>query len=141
MGADIGSLTCGKSAEAERSIAIITISAVAPQLSASVASVSPLDAEARRGYNVTTPWSSMKSRLIRIGNSRGVRLPKPLIEEAGLQEEVEVQVRGGALVISSRRQPRAGWAEAARQMRDRGDDRLLEGPTATRFDDEEWRWR
>lgn len=82
----------------------------------------------------------MKSRLIRIGNSRGVRLPKPLIEEAGLLEEVEVQVRGGALVISSRKEPRVGWAEAARQMRERG-DRLLEGPTATRFDDEEWRWR
>ncbi len=83
----------------------------------------------------------MKSRLIRIGNSRGVRLPKPLIEEAGLEEEVEVQVREGAVVISSRREPRAGWAEAARQMRERGDDRLLEEPTGTRFDGEEWRWR
>jgi antitoxin MazE len=83
----------------------------------------------------------MKSRLIRIGNSRGVRLPKPLIEEAGLQEEVEVQIRGNALVITSHSQPRAGWAEAARQMRKRGHDRLLDGPTNTRFDDEEWRWR
>jgi antitoxin MazE len=82
----------------------------------------------------------MKSRLIRIGNSRGIRLPKPLIEEAGLQEEVEVQIRGNALVITSS-QPRAGWAEAARQMRERGHDRLLDRPTSTRFDDEEWRWR
>ena len=82
----------------------------------------------------------MKSRLVRIGNSRGVRLPKPLIEEAGLEEEVEVRVRRGAVVISSSRQPRAGWAEAARQMRERGDDGLLEEPTATRFDDEGWRW-
>lgn len=83
----------------------------------------------------------MKSRLIRIGNSRGVRLPKPLIEEAGLQEEVEVQIRGNALVITSHSQPRTGWTEAARQMRERGDDRLLHGPTSTRFDDEEWHWR
>ena len=83
----------------------------------------------------------MKPRLIRIGNSRGVRLPKPLIEEAGLKEEVEVQVRQGAVVIRSRREPRAGWAEAARQARERGDDRVLDEPTATRFDDEEWRWR
>jgi len=82
----------------------------------------------------------MKSRLIRIGNSRGVRLPKPLIEEAGLQEEVEVQIRGNALVITSPIRPRAGWAEAARQMRERGDD-LLEEPTGTQFDDKEWRWR
>jgi antitoxin MazE len=83
----------------------------------------------------------MKSRLIRIGNSRGVRLPKPLIEEAGLQEEVEVQIRGNALVITSPSRPRAGWAEAARQMRERGDDRLLDERTGTQFDDQEWRWR
>ena len=83
----------------------------------------------------------MKSRLIRIGNSRGIRLPKPLIEEAGLEEEVEVQVRRGAVVISSRRAPRAGWADAARQLRQRGRDRLLDEPSTTRFDDEEWHWR
>lgn len=83
----------------------------------------------------------MKSRLVRIGNSRGVRLPKPLIEEAGLQEEVEIQIRGNALVITSHGQPRAGWAEAARQMRERGQDLLFHEPTSTRFDDQEWRWR
>jgi antitoxin MazE len=83
----------------------------------------------------------MKARLIRIGNSRGVRLPKPVIEEAGLAEDVELQVRGGAVVISSRRRPRAGWAEAARRLREGGEDRLLDRPTPTRFDDEEWRWR
>src|SRR3972149_3549313 len=82
----------------------------------------------------------MKSRLIRIGNSRGVRLPKPLIEEAGLEGEVDVQVREGALVISSRSAPRAGWAEAARRMRERVDDRLLGEPSSTRFEDEEGRW-
>lgn len=83
----------------------------------------------------------MKARLIRIGNSRGVRLPKPVIEEAGLEEHVELQVRGGAVVISSRRRARAGWAEAARRMRERGEDRLLDEPTPTRFDEKEWRWR
>ncbi len=83
----------------------------------------------------------MKARLIRIGNSRGLRLPKPLIEEAGLKEEVEVQVREGELVIRSPREVRAGWAEAARSMREHGEDRLLDQPTRTRFDDEEWRWR
>ena len=67
----------------------------------------------------------MRSRLIRIGNSRGVRLPKAFIEEAGLEEAVELQVRGGAVVISSRRRARAGWAEAARGMHEAGDDRLL----------------
>ena len=76
----------------------------------------------------------MRARLVRIGNSRGVRLPKPLIEEAGLTEEVEVRVRGGAVVILSAPRPRAGWAEAAKQLRHRGEDRLLEAPTPTRVD-------
>ena len=82
----------------------------------------------------------MKSRLIRIGNSRGLRLPKPVIEEAGLQGEVELQVRGNTLIISSHRMPRSGWAEAAVLMHARGEDRLDEaGPT--HFDEGEWHWR
>jgi antitoxin MazE len=83
----------------------------------------------------------LKARLIRIGNSRGVRLPKPVIEQAGLEEHVELQVRGRAVVISSRQRPRRGWAEAARRMRELREDRLLDKPTPTRFDEKEWRWR
>jgi antitoxin MazE len=83
----------------------------------------------------------MKARLVRIGNSRGVRLPKPVIEEAGLSDEVELRVRDGAVVITGASPPRSGWAEAARRMHTRGDDQLLDEPTPTRFDDEAWRWR
>jgi antitoxin MazE len=83
----------------------------------------------------------MKSRLVRIGNSRGVRLPKPVIEEAGLAEDVELHVRGNTVVISSPRAARAGWAEAARRMREAEHDRLLDETTTTRFDEEGWRWR
>lgn len=82
----------------------------------------------------------MKTRLIRVGNSRGIRLPKPVIEEAGLREEVELRVRPGAIVIEPATGPRAGWAEAAKRMRARGEDRLLEPRATTRFDREEWEW-
>ena len=82
----------------------------------------------------------MKARIVRIGNSRGIRLPKPLIAEAGLSEEVEIRVRDGAIVISSAANPRAGWGEAARRARERNEDRLLDAPTPTRFDDEQWEW-
>ena len=82
----------------------------------------------------------MKARLVRIGNSRGIRLPKPLIEQAGLTDEVELRIQAGAITIRAAAGARAGWAEAARLMRERGDDRLLDPPTATRFDDEEWTW-
>ncbi len=82
----------------------------------------------------------MKTRLVRIGNSRGVRLPKPLIEQAGLTDEVELKVRGNTVVIVARKAPRAGWAEAARRLRASDGDRLLDAPTPTRFDETEWQW-
>jgi antitoxin MazE len=82
----------------------------------------------------------MKTRLVRIGNSRGVRLPKPLIAEAGLSEEVELRVREGAIVIARVASPRSGWAEAARRLRQCHEDVLLDPPTRTRFDEKEWKW-
>jgi antitoxin MazE len=83
----------------------------------------------------------MKGRLIRIGNSRGVRLPKPVIEGAGLQEDVEIHVRGNTVVIGPRKRPRVGWAEAAKQMRQAGHDTLVDRPTSTKFDEQDWYWR
>jgi antitoxin MazE len=82
----------------------------------------------------------MKTRLVRIGNSRGVRLPKAIIAQAGLTEEVELGVRDGAVIIARATSARSGWADAARQMRQRNEDRLLEAPTPTRFDEKEWQW-
>lgn len=82
----------------------------------------------------------MKSRLIRIGNSRGVRLPKALIEEAKLSEDLELHLDDGAIVIRSVRPTRSGWADAAAGMTARGEDRLLDEVVSTRFDDQEWAW-
>jgi antitoxin MazE len=82
----------------------------------------------------------MKARLVRIGNSRGVRLPKPLIEQAGLEDEVELDVQEGAIVIRALMAPRAGWADAARTLREREGSGLLDEPTLSHFDEEEWDW-
>ena len=82
----------------------------------------------------------MKAKIVRIGNSRGIRLPKPLIEQAGLAEEVELEVRDGEIVISSAVKPRQGWAEAANDLASLGKDELLDEPVPTRFDSEEWEW-
>ena len=80
----------------------------------------------------------MKARLVRIGNSRGIRLPKPVIEQAGLSEEVELRVRHGSITILPKAGLRSGWAEAAERLGVGGEDRLLDRPTPTRFDEEEW---
>ena len=82
----------------------------------------------------------MKTRLVKIGNSRGLRLPKVLIEEAGLPDDVELHVRGATIVVAPRRRPREGWAEAARDLHVRDGGSLLDPPTSTRFDEEDWSW-
>lgn len=83
----------------------------------------------------------MKSRIVQIGNSQGIRLPKVLLEEARLADEVELEAGPGRIVIRRATRPRAGWAAAARRMRQQGEDRLLDPTTATRFDEEAWKWR
>lgn len=83
----------------------------------------------------------MKAHIVRIGNSRGIRLPKALLQEAQLENEVELQAEPGRILISKAAKPRAGWAEAARRMRRRGEDGLLDPLTPTQFDKEEWKWR
>jgi len=82
----------------------------------------------------------MKTRLVRIGNSRGVRLPKAVIAQAGLTEEVELGVRDGAVIIARTTSVRSGWADAAKRMCGRDEDRLLDAPSPTRFDEKEWQW-
>jgi antitoxin MazE len=82
----------------------------------------------------------MKTRIVRIGNSRGIRIPKPLIKQAGLGEDVELRVRDGSIIISRSARPREGWAEAASTAAAFGQDRLVDDAPPTRFDREEWKW-
>jgi len=81
-----------------------------------------------------------KTRIVRIGNSRGIRVPKLLLDEAGLPEEVELRSEPGRLIVSAATRPRAGWESKARSMHRRGEDALVDDPTPTRFDETEWRW-
>lgn len=84
--------------------------------------------------------SSVKARIVPIGNSQGIRIPKPLLEHAGLGGEVELRAENGRIVIAAVRRARAGWEEAAAQLHARGEDGLVETPPSA-FDDEEWEWR
>jgi antitoxin MazE len=81
-----------------------------------------------------------KTRIVRIGNSRGIRVPKILLDQAQLPDEVELHAEPGRLVVQATRRPRTGWAEAARTVSKQGHDGLLDKPTATHFDREEWEW-
>ena len=84
----------------------------------------------------------MKTRVVRIGNSRGIRILKVLLEQTGLPEEVEISAEGDSLVIRPANKPRAGWATAFKEMATRGDDGLLDalGPSLSNWDQTEWEW-
>lgn len=81
----------------------------------------------------------MKSMLVRIGNSRGIRLPKALIDEAGLTGEVDIHAEPGRITVTPLQSPRRGWAEAAAAAAHRP-TALLDEPVPTRFDEQEWEW-
>jgi antitoxin MazE len=83
---------------------------------------------------------TVKTRIVRIGNSQGIRVPKLLLEQAQLPAEVELRAEPGRLLVQAARGPRDGWSQAARAMRAHHEDRLLDQPTATTFDTEEWTW-
>ena len=82
----------------------------------------------------------MKTRIVAIGNSQVIRIPKPLLEQTGLSGEVEISAEDGALVIRPVKRPRAGWATALREMARRGDDALLDdpAPSLSGWDEGEW---
>ena len=92
---------------------------------------------ARRNYYVI-----MKARIVQIGNSRGVRIPKGFLEETGLRDDVEIEVRGAQIVVRAAKRVREGWDEAFRSMAARGDSALLDrdAPALTRWDQREWEW-
>ena len=84
----------------------------------------------------------VRARIVKIGNSQGIRIPKVLLEQVGLGVEVEVEARGDELIVRSARHARAGWREQFELMAERGDDQLLDPDTTglTEWDKEEWEW-
>ncbi len=82
----------------------------------------------------------MEAKLVRVGNSKGVRLPKALLEEAGLEELVTLRIVEGGLLVEPRAAVRSGWSDAARSGSERGDDTDAASWPPTRFDEAEWVW-
>ena len=84
----------------------------------------------------------MHASLIKIGNSKGLRIPKPIIEQCGFTDEVEIEVVNHRLIIKSASSPRTGWSQAFEAMAENSDDTLLDSEPIpqTRWDESEWQW-
>jgi antitoxin MazE len=85
----------------------------------------------------------MRTRIVRIGDSHGIRIPKLLIKQIGLRDEVEIDTQDNALLVRPVEKLRARWAVAFQEMARRGDDALLDegAPTATGWDENVWEWQ
>jgi antitoxin MazE len=85
----------------------------------------------------------MKTKIVKIGNSRGIRIPKSMLDESGVKNEVELEVKDDKIIIKSASKKRDGWDQAFQKMAKNNDDILLDKDTITKqtsWDDEEWEW-
>ena len=84
----------------------------------------------------------MQTHLIQIGNSMGIRIPKNLIKECGLNGELELESASGALLVRPISKARGGWEKACARMAARGDDKLLDpaSQNETSWERAEWKW-
>lgn len=67
----------------------------------------------------------MKVDIIKIGNSKGIRLPASLLKQCGIDKKVEIEIRHNNIILKPVKSPREGWTTAFKEMGKRGDDQLL----------------
>jgi antitoxin MazE len=84
--------------------------------------------------------TAIRTRIIRIGNSQGIRIPKVLLEQSGINAEVEIEVHGDHLTIRTAPQLRMGWDLAFADMAAKYDDVLLDDVSTTEWEQDEWEW-
>jgi len=84
----------------------------------------------------------MRARVIKIGNSQGLRIPKPLLLQTGIMDDVEIEVKKNQIIIRAVKNAREGWDKAFKIMGEKGDDEphFDEKNISHSWDEEEWQW-
>ena len=85
----------------------------------------------------------MKTQIVKIGNSQGIRIPKVILEQSQIGKEVELIAEHQQIIIRPARKSRDGWEEAFKKMAKQGDDKLLDEESLnaqSSWDEEEWEW-
>lgn len=94
-----------------------------------------VDESLPRNYDVI-----MKSQIIQIGNSQGIRIPKVLLEDSRITGEVELELHPDGILIRNAQKARALWDEAFKTMAENEEDELLDATASTEFEKKEWQW-
>jgi antitoxin MazE len=84
----------------------------------------------------------MRTHIVKIGNSQGIRIPKPLLDQTNIKDDVELEVNKNQIIIRPISHPRAGWDNAFKSMAQNNDDALINGTDTIShsWDDKEWQW-
>ncbi len=84
----------------------------------------------------------MKANIIHIGNSLGIRIPKPILKQCGFENEVELEVHERELIIKTAHQPRQNWDnDFARMSQNKDDDLIMSiAEPTSEWDEQEWEW-
>ena len=85
----------------------------------------------------------MKTQIVKIGNSQGIRIPKVILKESHIGKEVEIIAEHEQIIIRSLKRTRSGWDKAFKTMAQNNDDRLLDEEhlyNQSSWDSNEWEW-
>jgi antitoxin MazE len=83
----------------------------------------------------------MRARVIKIGNSQGLRIPKPILDQTGIMDDVEIEVEKNQIIIRPVKNVREGWDAAFKNMGQKGDDKtIIDDDISHSWDEEEWQW-
>lgn len=83
----------------------------------------------------------MRTRVIKIGNSQGLRIPKPILEQTGIKDDVEIEVEKDQIIIRPVKKAREGWDAAFKTMGEIGDDKpIIDDGISNLWDEEDWQW-
>ena len=80
----------------------------------------------------------MELSIVQIGNSKGIRLSKTILEKYDINDTVEVILEKGFIVLKPKAAPRKGWEKAFKKMHERGDDELIMNDVFEDENLEEW---
>ena len=83
----------------------------------------------------------MRARVIKIGNSQGFRIPKPILEQTGIRDDVEIEVEKNRIIVRPVENVREGWDRAFEEMSEAGDDApVIDDGLSHSWDEEQWQW-
>lgn len=80
----------------------------------------------------------MEVSVIQIGNSKGIRFSKMILEKYNIKDKVDLILEKGKIIIQPLSSPRKGWEESFKQMNENGDDVLLFNDVFEDENLEEW---